>query len=37
MADSMALCFTQLWSIMIFEHKHFTRYCSNSIKVWCDI
>ena len=33
----MAVCSTQLWSMAIFEHKHFTFQCSDTFKGWWDI
>ena len=33
----MEVRFTQLWGIAIFEHKHFTRQCSDTFEVWWDI
>jgi len=31
MAEScMAISFTQLWGMSIFEHKYFTKYCSDA-------
>jgi len=34
----MAVCATQLLSMVIFEHKHFTRYWgSDAFKEWWDV
>ena len=33
----MAVCFAQLWSMSIVEHRHFTRQCSDAFQGWWDI
>jgi len=33
----MSVRSTQLWSMAMFEHKHFTRKCGDAFKGWWDI
>jgi len=35
MADScVAVLFTHVWVIAIYEHEHFTRRCCDALEVW---